>query len=239
MLNTKQTDIKLWEKYKESGSPSDRDALIKHLDPLLRKQVAKWAGNVPQNTLMTQAKLLTAKALDTYDPDRGTALSTHIVNSLAPLSRTVYTYQNVARIPENITLKLNAYNAAKDHLITTLGRDPDTDELHQELGWNANELNRMSSYVRKDLVESVGGLNDNFYGNTASSEDDTLASLYFSLSPQEKKIFEYTTGYNGKPELSNTEIMEKLGLSQAQLSYQKTLLKNKIDKMRKPGATWH
>jgi DNA-directed RNA polymerase specialized sigma subunit len=238
MLNTKQTDLKLWEKYKESGSPADRDALIKHLDPLLRKQVAKWAGNVPQNTLMTQAKLLAAKALDTYNPDRGAALSTHVVNGLAPLSRTVYTYQNVARIPENITLKLNSYNAAKDHLITTLGRDPNTDELHQELGWNANELSRMDKYVRKDLVESVGGLNDNFYGSNASDEDDILASLYFSLTPQEKKIFEYTTGYSGKAILSNSEIMEKLGLSQAQLSYQKALLKDKIEKMRKPGVAW-
>lgn len=229
---TKQKDRLLWNKYQASKSPFDRDQLLKHLEPLIQKQVNKWSGNIPQNTLLTQARMLAAKALDSYDPDRGTALSTHVVNHLAPLSRTVYTYQNVGRIPENITLRLSSFNAAKDHLTTTLGRDPTTDELHQELGWDVNELNRVQNYVRKDLVESVGGLNDAFYGGNTSTEDDILASLFFSLTPQEKTLFEHTTGYNGKPILSNPELVKVTGLSQAQLSYQKTLLKNKIKQLQ-------
>lgn len=229
---TKLKDMQLWEKYKQTKSPMDRDALLKHMQPLIQKQVSKWTGNVPSNVLMTQATLLVAKGLDSYNPDKGAALSTHVVNCMAPISRTVYTYQNTARIPENITLRLNSYNTAKDHLVTSLGRDPNVAELHQELGWGVNELNRMDNYVRKDLVESVGGLNESFYGDNESIEDDLLASLYFSLTPNEKNLFECITGYNGKPKLDNPGIMKKLGLSQAQLSYQKTLLTNKIAKLR-------
>jgi DNA-directed RNA polymerase specialized sigma subunit len=234
-MNTqKQRDLELWEKYKASKSPMDRDALLKHLEPLIHRQVNKWAGPVPRNTLLTQAKLLAAKSLDTYDPSKGTALSTHVVNGMNPISRTVYTYQNTARMPENITLKQNTYNAAKDHLVTTLGRDPSVDELHGTLGWNVNELNRMETYTRKDMVESVGGLNDTFYSGNASIEDDILASVFFSLTPDEKQLFEHTTGYNGKPVLNNDQLIKKLGISQAQLSYRKTLLTNKLQKLRGP-----
>jgi DNA-directed RNA polymerase specialized sigma subunit len=232
MNTVKSKDLQLWEKYKASKSAIDKDALLKHLDPLIQKQVNKWAGNIPRNALETEAKMLASKGIDTYSTDRGAALSTHIVNSMAPLSRMVYTYQNTARIPENIMLKLNQYNSVKDHLVTTLGRDPNVAELHQELGWGVNEINRIDNYVRKDLVESVGGLNDTFYDGNGGVEEDTLASIYFSLMPNEKKMFEYMTGYNGKPVLSNPELMKELGLSQAQLSYQRTLLKNKISKMR-------
>jgi DNA-directed RNA polymerase specialized sigma subunit len=113
-----------------------------------------------------------------------------------------------------------------------LGRDPNAEELHQELGWDVNELNRMENYARKDLVESVGGLDDKFHTGNGTTEDDILATLYFSLMPDEKQLFEYTTGYNGKPVMDNTQLQEKLGISQAQLSYRKTLLKNKIKKLQ-------
>jgi DNA-directed RNA polymerase specialized sigma subunit len=231
-MNTKQKDMELWETYKATQLPVDRDAVLKHMDPLVQRQVKKWAGNVPKATLTAQARLLAAKGLDTYDPAKGTALSTHVVNSMAPLSRTVYTYQNTARIPENITLKLNAFTAAKDHLVTSLGRDPNLEELHQELGWSVNELNRLENYVRKDLVESVGGLNADFHSSNGTTEDDALAAIYFSLTPAEKNLFEYTTGYNGKPVLDNTGLIKQLGLSQAQVSYQKSLLKDKIKRFR-------
>jgi len=231
--NNKTLDIILWEKYKASKSPMDKDQLIKQLNPLIQKQVNKWAGNVPRNALETEAVMLASKGIDTYDPSKGAALSTHIMNAMAPLSRTVYTYQNTARIPENITLKLNTYNTAKDYLVTSLGRDPSTDELHQELGWGVNEMNRFENYVRSDLVESVGGLNEKFYGGTGSTEEDTLAAIYFTLMPNEKKLFEYNTGYNGTPILGNTEIMKKLNLSQAQYSYQKNLLMKKLEKLNR------
>ena len=49
--------------------------------------------------------------------------------------------------------------------------------------------------------------------------------------PEEKVLFEYTTGFNGKPKLSNPEIMRKMNLTQAQLSYKKTLLTRKLKRL--------
>lgn len=230
-MDTKKKDIELWNNYKATNKPEDRAKLLRQFEPIIFKQVNKWSGVVPNSVLTNEAKLLALKAFDTYDPKKGTQLSSHVVNNLAPISRVVYSHQNTARLPENITLKIRSYNQAVDHLTTVYGREPTTDELHQELGWPVNELNRIQNYMTKDLVESKGGLNDKFYSNDEDEDADLLNALYFDLTPQEKQIMEYRAGFNGKPKLSNPEIMKKLGLNQSQFSYKLTLLTNKIQRL--------
>ncbi|MCB5270530.1 MAG: hypothetical protein LHW56_01645 [Candidatus Cloacimonetes bacterium] len=226
--SSKEEDLRLWKVYHTSRSPKDREALLKRLDPILQSQVNKWAGPVPRGVLENEAMVLAAKALDTYNPNLGAALSTHIVNNLAPISRLVYTYQNAARIPENITLKLRTFNDAKERLTVTHGFTPTVDQLHQELGWSVNELNRVENSMRNDLVESVGGLDDRFFSSVADDEEDMLEALYFDLLPEEKKLFELVTGFHGRKVCSNPEIMQAMGWSQAQLSYKKRLLTKRI-----------
>lgn len=230
--NYKDQDMALWEQYREAKSPAARTELLKRFEPLIHSQVQKWDGIVPRDVLNNEAKVLTAKAIDSYDPSKGAALGTHVTNNLAPLSRTVYTYQNTARLPENITLRMQSYEAARDHLVSTLGREPTTDELRDELGWTANEINRIQQYNRKDLVESGGAVSGDFYATNDDDEDAELAAIYFSLMPEEKKLFEDMTGYNGAQKLSTQQILTKHNLTQAQLSYKKSLLTRKIQDMR-------
>ena len=227
--SVKEQDIELWKSYKSSRSTQDRNELLGRFKGVIESQVNKWAGPVPREVLSTEAKILAIKAFDSYQEGMGTALSTHVVNNLAPISRTVYTYQNTARLPENLTLKMHSFNAANEHLGSSLGRAPTTDELRDELGWNSSEINRIKNYSRRDLVESTGVPGDGFFSSSQDSEDSLLAAMYYDFLPQEKTLFEMITGYNGAPKLANPEICRRLGITQSQLSYQKTQLKNKID----------
>lgn len=228
----KDQDLILWERYKKNKSPVDRAALLQRLDPLIQNAVNKWTGAVSRPALLTEAKLLAVKAFDTYDPTKGTALATHVVSNLAPISRIVYTYQNTARLPENITLKLHTYNTAVEHLKAHHGREPSTDELHQELGWNAAELNKLRAYQRADLIESGPAVSsDAFFDDKDDTDEDILSAIYYDLMPEEKKLMEMVTGFNGHKVLSNPEILKATGMSQAQLSYKKTQLTNKIQRM--------
>ncbi len=228
----KQLDIATWAIYNKTGANKDRQAVLKRMDPLIQSHVNKWQGPIPRAVLENKAKVLAVKAFKTFDPDRGNALSTHVMNGMLPLSRVVYAHQNTGRLPENITLKMNSYNTAKDYLATIHGREPTVDELHSELGWTVNELNRIQNYLRKDLVESVGGLNDAFFSNVEDEDADAAAAVFFDLLPDEKKLFEYSTGYNGVKILSSPDIMKKMNISQAQLSYKKKLLTGKISRLQ-------
>jgi len=91
-LNTKfkDEDLALWEQYKRTKSSVDRANLLRRFDPVIQSQVNKWAGPVPRDVLVNEAKLLAVKAFDSYDPSKGAALATHVTNNLAPISRIVY-----------------------------------------------------------------------------------------------------------------------------------------------------
>ena len=225
----KDQDLELWQQYKTTKSPMALSALLKRMDPVIQSSVNKWSGAISRDVLLNEAKLLAVKAFDTYDPKKGTALATHLVTNLAPISRTVYTYQNTARMPENVTLKLHTYHTAVEHLKALHGREPSTDELHQELGWSAAEINRLRNYQRADLIESGPAVKGEMFFNTKDDDDeDLLAAVFFDLLPDEKRLMEMVTGYNGHPKLDNQKIMQATGMSQAQLSYKKTQLTNKI-----------
>ena len=226
----KDKDLELWQQYKISKSPKALGDLLNRMDPVIQSTVNKWSGSISRQALLNEAKLLAIKAFDSYDPNKGTALATHLVGNLAPISRIVYTYQNTARLPENITLKLHTYHSALEHLKSTHGREPSTDELHQELGWSAAELNRLKTYQRADLMESGPAVKgEMFYSTKDDDDDDLLSAIYFDLLPDEKKLMEMVTGFNGHKQMNNTEIIEATGMSQAQLSYKKTQLVNKIN----------
>lgn len=233
MDTQKEKDIELWREYKRTGSKEARDQLLKNFEGLINSQVNKWAGSLPRDVLKNKAKVLTIKALDSYDENKGTALSTHITNNLQPLSRMVYQHQNTARLPENVNLQMSSFNSAKNYLQSEKGRDPTTDELADELGWSPAEIGRIETYNRKDLLESGPQVSGDFYANQQErdEDDEILSAVYQELLPDEKKLFEYTTGYNNKPVLSNPELVEELGITQSQLSYKKSLLKNKIERL--------
>lgn len=229
-------DIELWEQWNKTKSPNDLQNLVNRMDPIIRTAVMRLSGGtIGTDVLLAKGKVLAVQAIKSYDPKKGVALATHITNGIAPLHRVVYTHQNTARLPENITLKINQYNAAKEHMLSNLGREPTVEELHQELGWSANEIKKLDTYQRKDLVESLNNTGDAF--GKEEFDDDLLASIYYDLNPQEKKLFEYSTGY-GSYKRSNPEIMKLMGLTQPQLSYQKLLLTKKIQELiKKSGYT--
>lgn len=229
----KSGDLELWAKYKSFPTPDNRSALLRRFENVIQSQVNKWAGPVSREVLTNEAKLLAVKAFDSYDSSKGTALATHVMNNLAPLSRVVYTAQNTARLPENIVLQIHSYGVAKEALTNRHGREPSYDELHQELGWPLKHIERMESYQRRNLVESGSPISaEAFYSDVEDRDSDVLAAVYHDLLPEEKTLFDMVTGgVHGGQALGNVEIMKRTGMTQAQLSYKKTLLKNKLDKL--------
>ena len=226
------TDLTVWQEYKRNPSSVNKEKLLRRFDGVINNQVNKWAGPVSRDVLLNEARLLAGKAFDTFNPAAGASLATYLTNQLLPLSRVVYTYQNTVRMPENVTQKIRTFNLANNTLKVSLGREPTTDELHNELGWSASDITRIRDYNKRDLLESGPAVTGDFYTADRDDEDDMiLGGIYFELSPEEKKLFEYTTGYNGAKILSNPEIMQRMNVTQAQLSYKKVQLRKKIESL--------
>ena len=226
----KSKDLLLWQAWKKSRSPADLQLLLTQMTPILAREVNKWAPSMSRSYLMGEAKRLAVEAFATYDPSQGASLSTYIASRLPKLSRVVYSSQNASRLSETKALLFNTYHAATNELLGRHGREPTNEELADHLGWAPKKLETFQRQSqRKEFIESEDHPED------LEAEDHLVDFIYHDLPPLQKSIFEYSTGYQGKPKLSGAEIMKKLNLTQGVLSYQKALIVKAVEKA-KAGA---
>lgn len=229
MANDKQTDLELWKTWKQTQNPSDLNKLLDNLKPLIYRETSKWQSSMPVASLESKGRLLAADALQTYSPDRGANVGTHVASRLRKLSRSVYPYQNIARLPENVQLKYNTFNIAQANLNEELGREPTVEELADHLMWNTKTVaNFQKNFGRSEFVESAGLAQD-----SSSAESLLVDFFYRDLPPADKLLFESITGYGGKPVLSNTKLIQKYGITQGQLSYKKQLFTEALKKLQR------
>jgi DNA-directed RNA polymerase sigma subunit (sigma70/sigma32) len=169
--------------------------------------------------LEAEAKRLAVEAFETYDPNQGAALSTYVASRLPKLSRITYATQNTARLSETKNLLFHTYYTANNDLRERHGREPTNEELADHLGWSPKKLEKFQRQSqRKEFIESED------HPDAEDAEDHLVDFIYHDLTPLQKSIFEYSTGYQGKEKLSGAAIMKRLNITQGQLSYQKTLI---------------
>lgn len=233
-VTVSQRDVELWREWKRSPTPMNLQRLLDQLNPVIQRAVNQWTGSLARPALELEAKTLAKEAIESYRPTGGASLATHVTNRLKKLSRLSYQHQNLARIPEYQQLKFNTYATAQAQLQDDLGRDPTSVELADQLGWSEPAVAKFQQNLRQEFIES---------GETPPIFDERpedsgmIDYIYYDLAPIQQKIFEFTTGYQGAPTLSNPEIMRKLKLTQGQLSYQKRLMTNRIENIM-AGRKW-
>lgn len=222
--SVKSKDIELWRAWKKSRNPNDLQRLLDQMMPIVNREVAKWAPAISRSLLESEGKRLAVEAFEKYSPNEGAALSTYLASRLPKLSRLVYSNQNTARLSETKTLLFHTYHSAYNALKDQHGREPTNDELSDNLGWGKRKLEQFQRQAhRKEFIESEE------HPDFEDAEDHLVDFIYHDLTPLQKSIFEYSTGYQGKPKLSGQEIMKKLKITQGMLSYQKSLMVKAVE----------
>ncbi len=227
MNDVKTKDMELWSRWKRTQNPADLQRLLDQMEPMIAREVNRWSNSMSRSLLMSEGKRLAVDAFKTYDPKQGAALSTYIASRLPKLSRLTYAHMNAARMSETQAMQFHTYSTAANELREQHGREPSHDELADHLGWAPKKLTDFQRQAnRKEFVESEE------HPDNETSEDHLVDFIYHDLTPQQKKIFEYTTGYGGNPKKSGQMIMVELNLTQGMLSYQKNLIIKAVEKAR-------
>lgn len=221
-----EQDLAAWHAWKRSPTDASASALLAQVAPLIHKEVGKWAGTLARPLLETEGKRLAMQAFHGYDPGRGAALGTHVVNQLQRMSRLSYANQNAARLPENKMLLYHAFNMASAELADAHGRAPTADELADRLGWPIRKVEEYRRSIgRRELLESGGLFESGDAGLWDEGEQSHLVDFaHHDLPARHKAIFEHLTGYGGAEQLSNQAIQKRLGMTQGQYSYAKKQL---------------
>ena len=218
--NLKNKDQEAFANWKKTGDKKHLGILMNQLMPIIYTEVKRASGSLPTSALSAEAKKWTIKAIQSYDPSKGTAISTHVGNYLPKIRRMNYKFQNAVRLPENMQLKFHEFNHAQAMLTDELNRDPTDDELAKKLGWSKPQTVKFKNSLYSDLIESNSERPGEF---TQFNEQALLMEhLMSQLDSEEKYILD-----NIKM-VSSTELASKLGINLNRLNYINSKLKDKI-----------
>lgn len=229
-----EQELELWHAWKREPTDQNLAPLMDSLQNLVQSRVNQFRkAPVPPAALMGFANTQVMKALNTFSPDKGAALSTHVSWHLKKVQTFAIKHQNLGKIPDQRANNITEFKAAKDELRETLGFEPDSLSLAEHLGWSQREVARMESeQQRKDLIASKSPEADNLPDLYSSREREVLRYIHHDLTPDERLVFEYSMGLYGKPQLSAQAIAKQMNISAPKVSR----IRNKIDqKLRVRG----
>lgn len=229
--NVRSKEFELWKTWKTNGmQPEHLEPLLKSLDPIVQKGMNRYRNlEIPQKALEFKHRKLVIDALKSYDPAKGAGIHTHVTYALKQTDRFIKKHQNFARIPENVSRHIGAYDASKAELTDKLGHEPDDLSLAEHSGLSLKMIKTINKSRRKGLIES-GGENDvNLARSTHDREMEVALLIYPQLTPEERRVHELSVGLNGNPKLKPGEIAKRLGFDGSKVS---KLRRSIVEKMQ-------
>jgi len=237
-LPQKQKELELWYDWKK-GNADALPQLIRSFDPLIQMHVNKYSSApIPRAAIEAQGRSLAVKALQEYDPNRGAALNTHIVNHLKHLQRYVIDYQNIGKIPEHRGIAISKFNNVKKNLEENLEREPTIVELSEELNWAPKEVERMLSEQRTDITLRQTGEEGGWWDRDFTETDFTkeIIDFYYhqpTTSMEDRKIIEYYFGMAGEPKLAVKDIALRMNKPESYIRRAAKRIAEEIEQARR------
>jgi len=224
-------DLGLWEEWNHQGrSPDALRPLLGQFKPLIFKRAGVYAGknpNVPPEAVRAEFMTQAIRGFETYDPNRGAALGTHVNWQMMKARRFIATYGGgVGRIPENRSYKVGTFNNARDELEDKLGRSPSAMEMADKLMWPVKQVAAMELEVRREVPSSL--LQADTMSVKPSRSAEVVRLIQYDLAPEEQVVMEHLLGINGKPKMRPGEIATNLSMTPSKVSRIKSAIAKKM-----------
>jgi RNA polymerase sigma-B factor len=224
-------DRALFARYREDGDSRARDELVARFMPLARKLAARYQrAEEPFEDLVQVAALGLIKAVDRYDPSRGTAFSSFAVPTITgELRRYFRDHTWSIHVPRELQERTLEVQRARERLWTELGRSPTVAEVAHAIGVQEETvleaLEVASAYRAGSLdqprrgdegdEETVGAaIGDDDAGYLLAEQRARLAPLTRILTDREREVLHLRFS----EDLTQAEIGERIGVSQMQVS---------------------
>ncbi|MGH2979102.1 MAG: SigB/SigF/SigG family RNA polymerase sigma factor [Solirubrobacterales bacterium] len=226
-------DRRLLIRYHEEGDASAREELVERFLPLARQLARRYQRqNEPLDDLMQVASMGLVKAIDRFDPQRGTAFSTYAVPTiLGELKRYFRDSGWAVHVPRGMQERVMKLDQASQELHRKLGRSPSASELADELNLTSEEvleaMEAASAYDAISLEEQRGSESrdsqEPTYADSLGKEEEryelveygaTIAPTMKALSERERLILHLRF----VEDMTQSEIADRIGVSQMHVS---------------------
>jgi RNA polymerase sigma-B factor len=232
----------LLRRYAKRKDPAVREELVDRFMPLARRLASRYRGGAePFDDLVQVASLGLVKALDRFDPERGTAFSSFAVPTiLGELKRHFRDRGWSVHVPREVQERIVLVERAQAELPTKLGRAPSLNEIAERL-----------SVTSEDVLEAMHAAQTHHAVSldaspvTASDEGAPLGERIGESDPS-FEVVEYGEAIGRAMEdvsdrdrevlhlrfvedLTQSEIAERVGVSQMHVS---RILRATLEKLR-------
>jgi DNA-directed RNA polymerase specialized sigma subunit len=206
----------LWKTYR-SGDKSVAGELLKTLEPTINAALTNMVGG--DQRYLTRARIMALQALPGFDPSQGVALNTFIYNRLQSLRRLSADRGNFIHVPERSALERRQLEAIKNDYMLETGMEPSLAMLADRSGMPLNKVGRLMSIFGSTTTSAVRGEHgDSLEHKKRDANELYLDTFYNELPEIDKKIYEWSTGYKGSPQLDRATMAKRLGISEAAIS---------------------
>jgi RNA polymerase sigma-B factor len=229
--DVQKTERQLLVRYHQHGDLAAREELAERFLPLARDLALRYTyTDEPLDDLLQVASLGLIKAIDRFEPERGTKFSSYAAPTiLGELKRHFRDKGWALHVPRDLQERTLAVNRETEVLSKSLGRSPRVREVAHALGCSVEEvleaqeasasyeaasLNAPTSRDDDDaaeLVDLLGG-EDGAYDLVESR--DAIASTWRALPEIERNVLELRFMHD----LTQREIGEEIGYSQMHVS---------------------
>ena len=240
-------DQRLLERYQRDADIAAREELVERFIPLARQLASRYTyTDEPQDDLVQVACVGLVKAVDRFDPDRGSTFVNYAVPTiLGELKRHFRDKGWAVHVPRAMQERALKVNQAIGVLSTRLGRSPSAKELAAHVGESVETvLEAMEAATAYDALSldapSPGKEDDErrSYAETIPTEDpgyelvelgQALSGTMRALPARERVILHLRFA----EDMTQAEIAERVGVSQMHVS---RLLRRSIDRLKTAGA---
>ena len=237
----------LFRRYQATRDPRLRAALVTRYLPLARSLARRFAtGTEPLEDLEQVAALALVKAVDAYDPARGTAFSSYAVPSISgAIKRHFRDFGWAVRVPRELQERAMTVHQLESELQASAGEAPTVAELAEATGLDDEAVLEARQAYRAlhagsldirardgddddspTLLDTLGEPDDRYDRAVDRSALDTLLE---SLDERDRAIIELYF----RAELTQAQIGERLGYSQMHIS---RLLRRAVGELERAAA---
>jgi len=237
-LLTWQEECELSQRVIQDNDPQAREQMVRSNLRLVVNIAKRYAGRgMSLGDLIEEGNLGLIKAVDYFDPSRGTRFSTYAAWCIKQsIRRAILENGQSLHIPTYMVALINQWRRTAADLETRLGRRPAIEEMAEAMGLPMKKAKQIEQIVEALTVSADGWSGedgDEGQALDASLEDqqsglpeDALAAdeeqakalrLLGRMDPREAEVLRLHYGLHGRRPLSLQEIGEKLHLTRERI----------------------
>jgi RNA polymerase sigma-B factor len=241
-----ETERQLLVSYHTDGDLAAREELAERFLPLARDLALRYTyTDEPFDDLLQVASLGLIKAIDRFEPGRGTKFTSYAAPTiLGELKRHFRDKGWALHMPRDLQERTLAVSRATEALSKQLGRSPKVREVAAELGcsveevleaqeaaasYEATSLDAPTAHDDDDAAALVDLVGDEDSAYELVESRDAIASTWRALPEVERRVLELRFMHD----LTQREIGEQIGYSQMHVS---RLLRRALDRLETAAA---